>query len=678
MRPELVTIEYFERCGGMTEPILIPASLNPRPPIPGVEEQQTLDQLSLSDPQSNVQEATQWFSEDYDYDCVRDDGQDKLDMVIPQGLTVRKVAELYGPEEKVEVIDVKRQEGAAKGWNMRQWADYYEAEGEKPVRNVISLEVSMSKLGRLIRRPKVVRDLDLQDSVWPQEDVAKGFYPKVQFYCLMSVADCYTDFHIDFGGSSVYYHILKGKKTFFFIPPKKQHLKKYEEWCLSRDQNSIFLGDETKECYRVDLTEGDTMLIPSGWIHAVWTPETSLVIGGNFLTRLHYGMQIQINDIEKNTNVARKYRYPYFQRVMWFAVLQYVQQDPVPSTVARILFDGQKFCRDVPVYYEFGSNDRHSDNADYQNARFYSQGEIDGLQDLVRYIFRTVLISLGKMQGVTKGTQDAVLKSMPKGVGEHLEVAKTFALWAAWKRGNEELPQWAHPDALLSKVETIAGGRRKGAVPLKRKERQAALNAFITTSERRSSRHAPKGSETGLVKPAPVEQTDATATSITLIPTPSNNSILAPCRDSCEACRKQSIRCEHHEENGAIRPDPMQRFGIRIVAPRASSIVETPNNIELPNVGSERVLVSPLSSKFTSVPGPLVLLKSESSTEMNARAPRSVDIAQTPNQVEAQAATPNVSLNIPVPHPHPTTTSNARQLRAKACLECRKSKVSSM
>jgi F-box/leucine-rich repeat protein 10/11 len=34
----------------------------------------------------------------------------------------------------------------------------------------------------------------------------------------------------------------------------------------------------------VDLSEGDTMLIPSGWIHAVWTPENSLVIGGNFLT----------------------------------------------------------------------------------------------------------------------------------------------------------------------------------------------------------------------------------------------------------------------------------------------------------------------------------------------------------------------------------------------------------
>ena len=29
----------------------------------------------------------------------------------------------------------------------------------------------------------------------------------------MSVAECYTDFHIDMGGTSVWYHILHGKKV---------------------------------------------------------------------------------------------------------------------------------------------------------------------------------------------------------------------------------------------------------------------------------------------------------------------------------------------------------------------------------------------------------------------------------------------------------------------------------
>ncbi len=36
---------------------------------------------------------------------------------------------------------------------------------------------------------------------------------QVQYYCLMSQGGSYTDFHIDFGGTSVWYHILRGKKV---------------------------------------------------------------------------------------------------------------------------------------------------------------------------------------------------------------------------------------------------------------------------------------------------------------------------------------------------------------------------------------------------------------------------------------------------------------------------------
>ena len=29
----------------------------------------------------------------------------------------------------------------------------------------------------------------------------------------MSVGGCYTDFHVDFGGTSVWYHVMKGRKV---------------------------------------------------------------------------------------------------------------------------------------------------------------------------------------------------------------------------------------------------------------------------------------------------------------------------------------------------------------------------------------------------------------------------------------------------------------------------------
>lgn len=39
-------------------------------------------------------------------------------------------------------------------------------------------------------------------------------------YCLMSVKGCYTDFHIDFGGTSVWYHVFKGSK----VSPTGSHI----------------------------------------------------------------------------------------------------------------------------------------------------------------------------------------------------------------------------------------------------------------------------------------------------------------------------------------------------------------------------------------------------------------------------------------------------------------------
>ena len=115
-------------------------------------------------------------------------------------------------------------------------------------------------------------------------------YPKVQKYCLMSVKGCYTDFHIDFGGTSVWYHILRGKKVFWLVPPTENNLKTYENWTLSGRQGDVFFGDIVDKCGMITLEAGNTFMIPSGWMHAVYTPEDSLVFGGNFLHSFAIGM----------------------------------------------------------------------------------------------------------------------------------------------------------------------------------------------------------------------------------------------------------------------------------------------------------------------------------------------------------------------------------------------------
>jgi hypothetical protein len=59
---------------------------------------------------------------------------------------------------------------------------------------------------------------------------------QVQLYALMSPAGAYTDFHVDFGGSSVWYHVISGRKTFLLVPPTPSNLAAFESWTSSEKQ----------------------------------------------------------------------------------------------------------------------------------------------------------------------------------------------------------------------------------------------------------------------------------------------------------------------------------------------------------------------------------------------------------------------------------------------------------
>lgn len=82
---------------------------------------------------------------------------------------------------------------------------------------------------------------------------------------------------VDFGGTSVWYHITRGSKVFWLIPPTEKNLQLYEKWVLSGKQSDVFFGDTVEKCARVYLTAGNTFFIPTGWIHAVYTP-TDVII----------------------------------------------------------------------------------------------------------------------------------------------------------------------------------------------------------------------------------------------------------------------------------------------------------------------------------------------------------------------------------------------------------------
>ncbi|KAF9002043.1 JmjC domain-containing histone demethylation protein 1 [Cyathus striatus] len=245
----------------------------------------------------------------------------------PEDFTVNDVTELVGSETPLEVIDVATQ-STSPGWTLGNWAEYFFLEPTKrdKILNVISLEISGTKLAAIISPPRIVRELDWVENYWPDGKKGKGHsYPKVQLYCLMGVSTAWTDWHIDFAGSSVYYHILHGSKVFYFIRPTPSNLAAYERWSGSELQNHTWLGDMVDEVYKVELKQGNTMIIPTGWIHAVYTPVDTLVFGGNFLHSYNVATQLRVRNIEIVTQVPRKFRFPYFTKLCWYVADRYLR-----------------------------------------------------------------------------------------------------------------------------------------------------------------------------------------------------------------------------------------------------------------------------------------------------------------------------------------------------------------
>ena len=107
----------------------------------------------------------------------------------------------------------------------------------------------------------------------------------------------------------------------------------YKSWCLEPSQNFIWYPEYTitknkkkikpTDGFKVDLQPGDLFIIPSGWIHAVHTPQDSIVIGGNYLTIRDMVMQLKINEIERETKVPTKFRFPMFNKVLWLTAWYY-------------------------------------------------------------------------------------------------------------------------------------------------------------------------------------------------------------------------------------------------------------------------------------------------------------------------------------------------------------------
>ncbi|KAK3518019.1 hypothetical protein QTP70_031821 [Hemibagrus guttatus] len=281
--------------------------------------------------------------------------QDKegLGLRLPSpSFSVRDVQHYVGGDKVIDVIDVARQ--ADSKMKLREFVKYYYQPERPKVLNLISLEFSDTSgitncarthmapppssllyilleakescyhsnfcqtltMAELVDVPDIAREMSWVEKYWPDDSI----FPKpfVQKYCLMGVKNSYTDFHIDFGGTSVWYHVLWGEKIFYLIEPTKTNLALYESWSSSANQSEVFFGEKVEKCYKCVVKQGTTVLLPTGWIHAVLTSQDCMAFGGNFLHNLNIGMQLKCYEMERRLKTPDLFKFPYFEAISWY------------------------------------------------------------------------------------------------------------------------------------------------------------------------------------------------------------------------------------------------------------------------------------------------------------------------------------------------------------------------
>uniref|UniRef100_A0A7N8WUJ6 Lysine-specific demethylase PHF2 n=1 Tax=Mastacembelus armatus TaxID=205130 RepID=A0A7N8WUJ6_9TELE len=242
--------------------------------------------------------------------------KDGLAMSMPAPtFYISDVENNVGPDVGVDVVDVTKQTDSK--MKLKEFVDYYYSTNRKKVLNVINLEFSDTRFEEnIVESPQIVRRLSWVENYWP-DDALLG-KPKVTKYCLICVKDSYTDFHIECGGASVWYHVLKGEKIFFLIKPTSANLSLYERWRSSSNHSEMFFADQVDKCYKCTLKQGQTLFIPSGWINAILTPVDCLAFAGHFLHNLSVEMQMRAYEIEKRLKVKTLTPFPNFETACWY------------------------------------------------------------------------------------------------------------------------------------------------------------------------------------------------------------------------------------------------------------------------------------------------------------------------------------------------------------------------
>lgn len=140
----------------------------------------------------------------------------------------------------------------------------------------------------------------------------------------MASKDTLLDFHFEFSGTVNYRHLVSGKQRIYLLQPSlalNDRIVELEQKAIRTGRRTTFLADlfDTDSTLAIDVTAGQTLLLPNLWARAILVLENSVVLEGNLLTTSELNNQIVGFNLERKLGDASRL-WPCFELIHYLAV----------------------------------------------------------------------------------------------------------------------------------------------------------------------------------------------------------------------------------------------------------------------------------------------------------------------------------------------------------------------
>lgn len=244
-----------------------------------------------------------------------------LGLIVPPISSAKDIENYLPPNHVLNAHDILENE--EKNVKLSDWIENFESlENLENISVVDKLDINGTKLFRIIKPPRLLRQFDLVESSWPKDDDNEDFVfgkPKQSLFLSMGDAGSFVDFQIGMVGASVWMYNMLGSRTIYLVPPTDENLKIYEERAKINSCDDRFFGDLANACYKLVTREHEFVYIPGGWMFASYLNTKGISLVGEFCNMFSLPHHIQCYEQQKRLKSLNTLRYPHFEVLVWCA-----------------------------------------------------------------------------------------------------------------------------------------------------------------------------------------------------------------------------------------------------------------------------------------------------------------------------------------------------------------------